>query len=178
MAETSTYGLIAEFHDADQLVSAAKRTVDAGYRKIDAFTPFPVHGLAEAIRFKDNRVQLLVLAGGIMGAIAGFGLQYWVNVIAYPLNAGGKPYLSWPAFIPVTFEMTILFAALAAVVGSFALNGLPEPHHPVFNAPRFALASRDRFFLLVEAADPQFDPHATRAFLEGLHAHEVTDVAH
>jgi hypothetical protein len=178
MPETATYGLIAEFHDADALVTAAKRTADAGYRKIDAFTPFPVHGLAEAIRFKDNRVQWLVLAAGIMGAIVGFGLQYWVHVIAYPLNAGGKPHLSWPAFIPVTFEMTILFAALAAVFGSFALNGLPEPYHPVFGAPRFALASRDRFFLLVEAADPKFDPRATRTFLEGLHAHEVTDVAH
>ena len=140
MSSTPSYGLIAEFHDADQLVSAARRTTEAGYRRIDAFTPFPVHGLAEAIRFKDNRVQLLVLAGGITGAMAGFGLQYWVNVIAYPLNAGGKPYLSWPAFIPVTFEMTILFAALAAVIGSFALNGLPALHHPVFGAPRFALA--------------------------------------
>jgi hypothetical protein len=176
MAESS-YGLIAEFHDADQLVSAAKRTTEAGYRRIDAFTPFPVHGLAEAIRFKDNRVQLLVLAGGVTGAIVGFGLQYWVNVFAYPLNAGGKPLLSWPAFIPVTFEMTILFAALAAVVGSFALNKLPEPHHPVFNAPRFALASRDRFFLVIEATDPKFDERTTRAFLESLQPHEVTDVA-
>jgi len=178
MRETPTYGLMAEFHDASALVAAAKRTADAGYRRIDAFTPFPVHGLAEAIRFKDNRVQLLVLAGGIAGAITGFGLQYWVNLIAYPLNAGGKPLLSWPAFIPVTFEMTILFAALAAVFGSFALNGLPELYHPVFNAPNFALASRDRFFLIIEARDPQFDPRATRAFLESLHPHEVTAVAH
>ncbi|HLB44655.1 MAG TPA: DUF3341 domain-containing protein, partial [Candidatus Limnocylindrales bacterium] len=172
------YGLMAEFHDADALVEAARRTMDAGYRKIDAFTPFPVHGLAEAIRFKDNRVQLLVLAGGIAGAVTGFGLQYWVNLVAYPLNAGGKPLLSWPAFIPVTFEMTILFAAFAAVFGSMALNGLPQPYHPVFNTPRFALASRDRFFLVIESADPKFDPQATRAFLQGLHAHEVVDVAH
>jgi len=106
MSSTTPYGLMAEFHDADALVEAARRTMDAGYRKIDAFTPFPVHGLAEAIRFKDNRVQLLVLAGGIAGAVTGFGLQYWVNLVAYPLNAGGKPLLSWPAFIPVTFEMT------------------------------------------------------------------------
>jgi len=177
MSSTTPYGLMAEFHDANQLVSAAERTTEAGYRRIDAFTPFPVHGLAEAIRFKDNRVQLLVLAGGIMGAIAGFGLQYWINVFAYPLIAGGKPFYSWPAFIPVTFEMTILFAALAAVFGSFALNKLPEPYHPVFNVPRFALASRDRFFLVIEAADPKFDPQTTRAFLESLQPHEVTDVA-
>ena len=178
MSSTTPYGLMAEFHDADALVEAARRTMDAGYRKIDAFTPFPVHGLAEAIRFKDNRVQLLVLAGGIAGAVTGFGLQYWVNLVAYPLNAGGKPLLSWPAFIPVTFEMTILVAALSAVLGMFALNGLPQPYHPLFNVPQFALASRDRFFLSIEARDPRFDREATRVFLESLKPAGVYEVAH
>ena len=177
MSQSSpTYGLLAEFHDTSALVAAARRVTEAGYRHVDAFTPFPVHGLDEALKFRDRRLPLLVLAGGIAGAIAGFGLQVWINVIAYPLNFGGKPNYSWPMFIPVTFETTILFAAFAAVVGMIALNGLPMPHHPVFNAPRFALASRDRFFLVIEASDPKFDRTSTRNFLNSLHPHEVVDV--
>ena len=173
---TDSYGLLAEFHDPSSLVSAAARATEAGYRRVDAFTPFPVHGLDEALKFRDRRLPLLVLGGGVVGALAGFGLQVWINLVAYPLNIGGKPNFSWPMFIPVTFETTVLFAALAAVFGMILLNGLPQPYHPVFNAPRFALASRDRFFLVIEAADPKFDRVATRNFLNTLHPHEVVDV--
>jgi hypothetical protein len=174
--QATTYGLLAEFHDPSALVAAAKRVTEAGYRKVDAFTPFPIHGLDDALQFRDRRVPLIVLTMGILGGLVGFGLQAWVHTVAYPLNYGGKPLLSWPAFIPVTFEMTILFAAFAAVFGMLALNGLPQPYHPVFNAPRFALASRDRFFLVIEATDPKFDRTATRTFLSGLDAYEVVDV--
>ena len=174
--KATTYGLLAEFHDPSSLVAAATRATEAGYRRVDAFTPFPVHGLDDALKFRDRRLPLLVLGGGITGALAGFGLQVWINLVAYPLNIGGKPNFSWPMFIPVTFETTVLFAAFAAVFGMIVLNGLPQPYHPVFNAPRFALASRDRFFLVIEADDPKFDRVATREFLNTLHPHEVVDV--
>jgi hypothetical protein len=173
---TPIYGLLAEFHDANELVVAASRTYDAGYRRLDAFTPFPVEGLAEVIGFREKKLPLLVLAGGLVGAVTGFGLQYWTSVFAYPLNIGGRPLNSWPAFIPVTFEMTILFAAFTAVLGMLALNGLPMPYHPVFNVPRFALASRNRFFLCIEARDPKFHLEHTRRFLEDLGPREVTTV--
>jgi hypothetical protein len=176
MTAARTYGLLAEFEAPEDLVSAAERAYADGYRRMDAHTPFPVHGLAEAIGFHTNRVPLLVLIGGIVGAGLGFFSQYWAAVIDYPINVGGRPLNSWPAFIPITFEVTILVAALTAVLGMLALNGLPQPYHPVFNAPRFALATRDRFFLCIEATDPRFDPVATRAFLAGLGAREVTDV--
>ena len=176
MAATRTYGLLAEFEAPEELVAAAERAYADGYRRLDAYTPFPVHGLAEAIGFHTNRLPLLVLIGGIVGAGAGFLSQYWAAVIDYPINVGGRPLNSWPAFIPITFEVTILVAALTAVLGMLALNGLPQPYHPVFNAPRFALATRDRFFLCIEAADPRFDAEATRKFLENLGAKEVTDV--
>jgi hypothetical protein len=176
MATTRLYGLLAEFDAPEDLVSAAERAYADGYRRLDAYTPFPVHGLAEAIGFHTNRLPLLVLIGGILGAGAGFFSQYWAAVIDYPLNVGGRPFNSWPAFVPITFEVTILVAALTAVLGMLALNGLPQPYHPVFNAPRFALATRDRFFLCIEATDPRFDPEATRMFMEGLGAKEVTDV--
>jgi hypothetical protein len=176
--KTPIYGLLAEFHDANELVAAASRTYEAGYRRLDAFTPFPVEGLAEVIGFHEKKLPLLVLVGGIAGAVLGFGLQYWTSVYAYPLNIGGRPYNSWPAFIPVTFEMTILFAAFTAVLGMLALNGLPMPYHPVFNAPGFALASRDRFFLLVEARDTKFDRDETARFLRSLRPSEVVEVAH
>jgi hypothetical protein len=172
------YGLLAEFNDPTELTAAARRVRDAGYRRIDAFTPFPIEELTDAIGFRDRRLPLIVLVGGLMGTLAGFGLEAWVSAVAYPLNIGGRPYLSWPAFVPVAFETTILFAALSAVIGMLALNGLPMPYHPVFNAPRFAMASRDRFFLLVEATDPKFDHVQTRKLLTDLHAREVTDVAH
>jgi hypothetical protein len=170
------YGLLAEFHDPTSLVAAARRATETGYREVDAFTPVPVHGLDEALRFRDRRVALLVLIGGVLGAATGFGLQTWIHTVAYPMNYGGKPAFAWPAFIPVTFELMVLFAAFAAVFGMLALNGLPMPYHPVFNAPRFALASRDRFFLVIEAADPKFDRRATREFLNSLGPYEVTEV--
>jgi hypothetical protein len=176
--DSALFGLMAEFEDPTALVDAARRTYDAGYRKFDSFSPFPIHELFEVMHLHDKRVPLLVLGGGIAGLFAGLGLQVWVSAIAYPLNIGGRPYLSWPMFVPVSFELTILFAAFAAVFGMFVLNGLPMPYHPVFNVPRFtAHASQDGFFLAVEAADPKFDRQGTRAFLQGLGAREVNDVA-
>jgi hypothetical protein len=175
---TALYGLMAEFSDPTALVAAARRTYDEGYREFDSYSPFPIHELFDAMRIKDRRVPLMVLAGGIVGGLVGFGLQAWVSAVAYPLNIGGKPFISWPMFIPVTFEMTILFAALAAVFGMFALNGLPMPYHPVFNVPTFARgASQEGFFLAIESADPKFDREKTRAFLHGLGAREIHDVA-
>jgi hypothetical protein len=182
MAETRVtppiYGLLAEFETPQALVDAATRVRTAGFRRIDAFTPFPIEELADAIGFRDRRLPMLVLLGGVFGTLAGLGLQYWVSAMAYPLNIGGRPYASWPSFIPVAFETTILFAALTAVFGMLVLNGLPMPYHPVFNAPRFSAASRDRFFLLVEATDPKFDRLQTARMLSDLHAREVTELAH
>ena len=170
------YGLMAEFATPQDLVSAAEQARAAGYRRLDAYAPFPIETLSEALGHRKSRVPLLVLLGAILGSAGGYGLQYWCAAIAYPLNIGGRPYNSWPAFIPVTFEMTILLAALFAVLGMLALNGLPMPYHPVFNVPRFALASRDRYFLCIEARDPGFDPAATRQFLMSLKPSEVSDV--
>ena len=170
------YGVMAEFDTPDMLLNAAQRAFGAGYRRMDAYSPFPVDGLAEAVGFHHTRLPLIVLIGGILGAIGGFFLQYWVSVIDYPLIVGGKPYNSWPAFIPVTFETAVLAAALSAVLGMLALNGLPMPYHPVFNVERFALASRDRFFLCIEASDPKFDSHETIEFLESLHAKGIHEV--
>jgi len=160
------YGLMAEFEDVQQLIEAARCTREAGYRQYDAYTPIPVEELAEVMHAHDNRLSWLVLAGGVLGLIGGYGLQYWTSVIDYPLNIGGRPLHSWPAFIPPAFETTILGAALFCVLGMLALNGLPMPYHPVFNVPRFALSSRDRFFLCIEATDPIFETDATRRFLE------------
>ena len=170
------YGLMAEFEDPDALVAASRRAHHEGYRKLDAYTPFPIEELHEALDIHHTKVPLMVLVGGITGGLTGYGLQYWVSAIAYPLNIGGRPLHSWPSFIPVTFEMTVLFAAITAVFGMLALNKLPMPYHPVFNAPRFALATRDRFFLCIEARDPKFDLDATRRFLESFGPREVTDV--
>lgn len=173
-----TYGLMAEFDTPTEVVAAARRVHEEGYRRVDAFSPYPIEALSEAIGVHSTRMPLIVLIGGIIGGLAGYLLQYYTLVIDYPLNVGGKPFHSWPAFIPITFECTVLGAGLAAVFGMLALNGLPEPYHPVFNAPNFALASRDKFFLVVESADPKFDRERTAAFLRTLGPREVTDVDH
>lgn len=170
------HGVIAEFSDATQLLRAAEEAHAAGYRQMDAYSPFPIHGLSEAIGFRSSRLPMIVLAGGILGAVGGFAMQYYATVIAYPLNIGGKPLNSWPAYIPVTFECAILAAALSAILGMLALNGLPEPYHPVFHVPRFEFASRDHFFLCIEATDPKFNLQETRQFLQSLEPREVSDV--
>jgi Alternative complex III, ActD subunit len=170
------YGLMAEFSEAHDLLHAAEAAHAAGYRRMDAYSPLPVEGLSEALGFRATRLPLLVLVGGIVGALIGYGFQYWVSAIDYPLNVGGRPYNSWPAFIPITFEMTILAASFAAVFGMLALNGLPMPYHPVFNLPEFSLASQDRFFLCIEARDRQFDPRKTPDFLHAHGAIKVTPV--
>jgi hypothetical protein len=167
---------MAEFDNADALLKAAQRTYDEGYRRMDAYSPFPIHGLAEAVGYRHRILPWLVLAGGILGGVAGFWLQYWVSVIELPLNIGGKPLNSWPSFIPVTFECTILGAALTAVLGMLALNGLPKPYHPVFNAERFRLASSNRFFLCIEAADRKFELSAVTAYLKSLSPYGVIEV--
>jgi hypothetical protein len=170
------YGLMAEFDSPADLLEAAGRAYEEGYRRMDAYTPFPVHGLAEALGFRRTWLPLLVFFGGIAGCVGGYGLQYWISAIDYPLNIGGRPLNSWPAFIPVTFELTILVAALATVLGMLALNGLPMPYHPVFNVPEFELASRNRFFLCIESTDPKFDRGETKHFLESLKPHAVFEV--
>jgi hypothetical protein len=171
------YGLMAEFETPGELVAAAERTRLAGYRKFDAYSPIPIEELNDAMGFKRTRLPLLVLIGGICGGLGGYGLEYWASVIEYPMNIGGRPFHSWPQFIPVTFETTVLGAALTAFLGMWALNGLPQPYHPVFNVPAFERASRDRFFLVIEAADPRFDHGQTQQFLQDLHPVGVSDVA-
>lgn len=167
---------MAEFETPEALLDAARKTSAAGYKRIDAFTPMPVEGLAEAVGFHRSNLPLVVLIGGILGGLAGFFMQYYANVFSYPLNVAGKPYNSWPAFIPITFELTILGASIFCVFGMLAMNGLPAPYHPVFNAERFALATRDRFFLLIKARDRQFDVAKTKQFLKDLRAREVSEV--
>ena len=176
MIETPLYGLMAEFDNPTELMKAARATYAAGYRNIDAYTPYPIEELADVIGFQKTRVPLVCLLGGVLGGLSGYLLQYWINTISYPLNIGGRPFHSWPAFIIVTFEMTILFGGLSAVIGMLGLNGLPAPYHPVFNNPRFSAVSRDRFFLCVEAADPQFDPEGTRQFLSTFNTVDIAEV--
>lgn len=176
MSAARLYGLMAEFEDPTALVDAARAAREAGFTQLDAYSPFPIEALSEALDLHDRKLPAVVLGGGIVGGLAGYALCYWCSVIDYPLNVGGKPFHSAPAFIVPTFETTILFAAFAAVLGMLALNGLPMPYHPVFNAPRFALASRDRFFLCIEAKDPKFDHDETWAFLTKLGPRVVMDV--
>ena len=171
------YGLMAEFDEPSTLVAAALRARQQGYRRMDAYSPYPIEELHEALGMHQTRLPFIVLVGGLCGCLGGYALQYWVSAIAYPLNVGGRPLHSWPAFIPITFECTILVAALSAVLGMLALNGLPMPYHPVFNVARFALASRNRFFLCIESRDPMFELDETRSFLQTLGPREVAVVA-
>ncbi len=174
-ARPPIYGLLAEFDSPTEL-TARGPGVQGGrvppHGRVHA--RIPIEEVSEAIEEEHSRLPLMVLIGGIVGGIGGFRLCYWTSVIDYPLNVGGRPLNSWPSFIPITFECTILGAALSTVFGMLALNGLPMPYHPVFNVPRFALASRDRFFLCIEATDPQFDRDATRRFLERLAPRDVS----
>lgn len=174
--EKFLYGLIAEFDHAQDVVAAARRTEEAGYRKMDAYSPFPVEGLPEALGFRDHFVPWIMLVGGILGGLGGFALLYYCMVVEYPLNIGGRPMFSWPMYIPITFECIVLLSALSGIVGMFMLNGLPQPYHPVFDAPNFTRASASSFFLCIEADDPNFDREETRRFLEGLGPVNVSEV--
>lgn len=176
-SDSKCFGLLAEFAGPEELVKATRHVVAAGYRRVDAYSPMPVEGLAEALNCRRTRMPLVILLGGIAGAATGYALQYWVAVIAYPLNVGGRPFHSWPAFIPVTFEMTILCASIAGVLGMLALNGLPHPHHPLFGVAAFSRASRDGFFLSIEASDPKFSLDETRELLQHAKAVEVIHVS-
>ena len=175
-APPTPYGLMAEYNTPEEVVEAAKGAFAAGYRRMDAYSPFPVEGLAEAIGFTRNRIPLVVLIGGILGGVTGYFMQWFSAVIHYRIDVGGRPYHSWPSFIPITFELTVLFAAFGAVFGMLALNGLPMPYHPVFNVPGFALATRSRFFLCIQASDPHFEPEGTARFLAETGARAVAVV--
>jgi len=170
------HGIVAEFDDPDVLIAAAAKTRGAGYRKFDAYSPFPIHGLAEAMEFNDVRVPWMAFFGGLTGCLVGLGFQTFVAVIDYPWNVGGKPLFSWPQFVPITFESTVLCTGLCTFVAQFALNGLPKPYNPMFNAEGFDRASQDRFFLCIEARDPKFDPTTAKEFLSGLGALNVSEV--
>src|ERR1700719_3305944 len=176
-ATSKLYGLMAEFDQPEPLLEAARRAHAEGYRHMDAYSPMPVEGLAEAIGFRRTMVERLVLAAGVLGATGGFTLCWWMTVIAYPHIVAGRPLNSWPAYVPITFEGMVLIACLTAVIGMLALNGMPQPYHPVFNVKEFERASRDKFFLCIEASDPMFDPEVTRQFLVHLNPREVMEVA-
>jgi hypothetical protein len=178
MKRPPIFGLMAEFDTPTELVLAARNAYAEGYRKMDAYSPIPIEELSEALGVGYSRMPLVVLTGGCLGLTTALLLQYWISKLSYPINVGGRPLASWPSFIIVTFEMTILGAALFAIFGMLALNGLPMPYHPVFNVPRFAFATKDRFFLCIEATDPQFDRDMTQRFLESLHPKDVSEVPH
>ena len=176
MKDTGTYGLMAEFDEVNAAILAAQNAYGAGYRKMDAYAPFPVEELSEAVGFHKNGVALVCLVGGLLGCTGAFILQWWINTISYPVNIAGRPLNSWPSFIIVTFEMTILFSGLSAVFGMLALNGLPMPYHPVFNVPQFDRASKDRFFLVIFSSDKNYDAMRTRQFLESLNPISIAEV--
>ena len=175
--ERGTYGVMAEFEDPTSLVNAARAAYEMGFRKLDAYTPFPIEELNDILHLHKNKLPLIVLSGGVLGALTGYLLQYFVTVIYFPINVAGRPLHSWPSYIVITFELTILFGALATVLGLLGLCGLPMPYHPVFNVPRFSAASRDRFFLCIEATDPMYNVQTTSRFLESMEAKEVSEVA-
>ncbi|HWD18664.1 MAG TPA: DUF3341 domain-containing protein [Verrucomicrobiae bacterium] len=177
MSEASSiYGLSAEFSGKEEIVAAARRAHAAGYKNVEAYTPFPIEELPEALGLGRTLVPLITLLGGMAGGLGGFFMEWYAMDFDYPLNVGGRPYMSWPSFIPVTFELTILGAALAAVISMIALNRLPRLHHPIFGGPNFERASQDRFFLCIEAADPKFNLDGTKAFLTELHPLHVGEV--
>jgi hypothetical protein len=170
------YGVIAEFDDADVFLAAAHKAREAGYKKMDAYSPFPLEGLSEAMGFHDHKVPFTMLAGGIVGCLGGFGFLTWATVVSYPLNIGGRPIFGWPSWVPITFELTVLCSALSGIFGMILYNGLPMPYHPVFNAPEFDRASSDRFFLCIESKDPKFNREDTLEFMDSLGALRVSEV--
>ena len=172
------FGIVAEFTEPDDLLRAAERVTEAGYRRVEAYSPFPIEGLAEALKFRRTWVPMLTLVGGVLGGLAGYALQYWSSVWAYPLNIGGRPLNSWPMFVPATFECTVLGASLFCVLGMLALNGLPRPYHPLFDVAGFERASTDRFFLLILSRDEKFQEESVRQLLHELGGEKVSDVPH
>ncbi len=175
---TTIYGLVAGFDTPGDLVRAGRAARQAGYRKMDAFSPFPIEELSEALGLRWTGMPLIMFIGGLIGCIAGFSMQYYCSVISYPLNVGGRPLNSWPAFIPVTFELTVLLSGLAGTLGLLGLCGLPKPYHPLFHVPSFARATQDRFFMCIEATDPRFNLETTRRFLATLEPKEIAEVPH
>jgi hypothetical protein len=174
--EPELFGLMAEFEEHDQLLAATRRAYAEGYRRMDAYSPFPVEGLAEALGHEHSAIPLFTLIGGMVGGLGGYFMEWYAMARLYPLNVGGRPHNSWPNFIPIVFELTVLIASVSAFLGVFILNKLPQPHHPVFNVPEFERASIDRFFLCIEADDPKFNVEQTRKFLGDLKAHKVMEV--
>ena len=174
----AVHGMMAEFDSAEALVEAAKAARAEGYHKMDAYSPIPVEELHDVLHIHDNRVSLACLIGGVVGACTGFGLLTWTSAFDYAHNVGGRPPISIPMFIPITFECTILFAGLTTAIAMILMNGFPSPYHPVFNVARFTMASKNRFFLCIEAQDEHFDREKTKAFLETLGPEEVSEVDH
>jgi hypothetical protein len=176
MENRKIYGLMAEFDTPDALLAAVRKARSAGYRRMDAYTPFPIEGLDEAMALPPSPLPWIMLAGAIAGALTGYFMQVISTTVAMTLNIGGRPLLSWPAYIPITFELMVLFGAFAGLGGLFFLDGLPQPYHPVFNVPGFERASEDRYFLAVEGRDLLFDRISTRQFLQDIGSIKVTEV--